>query len=298
MEVSALAANFVVGSGVAQLAVGSVADGVLAKVYVGSAHLDIAGNPPARISAPREITLAPETRLPVQAQPLRYQDSDAWDHMYLSDAEVLSTQLGAAATGFDAQVPASEGHDPVFYQALLPALVAQPDFATAFASIEHTPAAGLSAKPGDYLIASVIALRGTRGTFQSRLTDELVFAGQGAPWGFVAYDQGVTDLTGVLNDVLGAIGRSSGSSGGPASQIAIGPPAASTPSTRPRTTPTTVTTIPANPRQPRPTTTTTTVPPPLIAAPAPVPPGLLGSLLNPLLDPLINALNNILSGHH
>ncbi|MDQ1377820.1 MAG: hypothetical protein QOE15_1993 [Acidimicrobiaceae bacterium] len=306
VQVSAQESTLVVPAGVAQLTVGTVATGMSVKVYQATSHLDIAGNPPTPIAAPRQITLTPQTRLPVQTSPLQYQDSDAWDHLYLASAEAISTQLGAAATGFNAQVPANQGKDAAFYQQLVPELSDRADFVSAFDGVQHAPAAAAAraAKPGDYLIASVIALRGTHGTFTDRLTNELAFSAQGAPWGFVAIDQGVADLTGVLNDVLAAIGRAAlPFTGAPASQIAIPPPPSSpsTPTTRPSrpttpTTRTTTTTTPANPRQPRPATPTTTIPPPLLQLPVPVLPGPLGAILNPLLDPLIQALNNILAG--
>jgi hypothetical protein len=302
VQVSAQEATLVVPAGVAQLAVGTVATGMTAKVYEATSHLDIAGNPPAPIAAPRQITLTPQTRLPVQATPLQYQDSDAWDHLYLATAEAVSTQLGAAGTGFNAQVPANQGKDAAFYQQLVPTLIGRADFVSAFDGVQRQQPVGPApaAKPGDYLIASVIALHGTNGTFNDRLTNELIFSAQGAPWGFVAYDQGVADLTGVLNDVLAAIGRAAlPFTGAPASQIAIPPPSSpSTPTTRPnrQATPTTrPATTTTNPRQPRPATTTTTIPPSL-QLPVPVLPGPLGAILNPLLDPLIQALNNILAG--
>jgi hypothetical protein len=304
VQVSAQEATLVVPAGVAQLTVGTVATGMTAKVYEATSHLDIAGNPPAPIAAPRQITLTPQTRLPVQATPLQYQDSDSWDHLYLATAVAISTQLGAAAVGFNAQVPSNQGKDAAFYQQLVPTLSGRADFVSAFDGVQRQqPVAPAAApKPGDYLIASVIALRGTNGTFTDRLTNELAFSAQGAPWGFVAYDQGVHDLTGVLNDVLAAIGRAAlPFTGAPASQIAIPPPpsSSSSPTTRPRqSTPTTrtITTTPANPRLAHPATTTTTVPLPLLQLPVPVLPGPLGAILNPLLDPLLQALNNILAG--
>ncbi len=304
VQVSAQESTLVVPAGVAQLTVGTVATGMTVKVYEATSHLDIAGNPPATIAAPRQITLTPQTRLPVQASPLQYQDSDSWDHLYLATAVAISTQLGAAAIGFNAQVPSNQGKDAAFYQQLLPTLSGRADFVSAFDGVQRQQpvAPAPAAKPGDYLIASVIALRGTNGTFTDRLTNELAFSAQGAPWGFVAYDQGVHDLTGVLNDVLAAIGRAAlPFTGAPASQIAIPPPpsSSSSPTTRPRqSTPTTrtITTTPANPRQPHPATTTTTVPLPLLQLPVPVLPGPLGAILNPLLDPLLQALNNILAG--
>ena len=303
MSVSALRGTLVVPKGVAQLAVGPVTANLTAKVYTAVSQLVIRGNPSVPIAAPRQVTLTPDTRLPVTAGPLQYQAADVWDHLYLGPAVSVSDQLAAAANGFNAQLSATQGKDASFYQQLLPDLNGRPDFVAAFYTAQHDqPLAGApAAKPGDYLIASVIALRANGGSLVNRLNDELLFYAQGANWGFVAYDQGVTDQTGVLNDLLGAIGRASlPISGTSPSQIAIGPPpsTATTPTTRPPTQPTTAP-VPTSPRVtgPPPVTTPTTNPL-TIPAPSPSPPGILGGLLNPLLDPLINALNNILGGHH
>jgi hypothetical protein len=247
--------------------------------------------------------LTPDTRLPVSAVPLQYQSDDSWDRLYLASAVSISDQLGAAASGLNAQLAANQGKDATFYQQLLPALNSQPDFVAAFYTAQRAqPVAGATAaKPGDYLIASAVALRATHGSLANRLNDELLFHAQGANWGFVALDQGVTDLSGVLNDVLGAIGRAAlPITGAPPTQIAIGPPAGATttttrPPSRPVNPPVTVT-----PRQTVPPAggTTTTTSPLQIPPPPPAVPGILGGLLNPLLDPLLNALSNILGGHH
>jgi hypothetical protein len=304
LQVAALDGALVVPSGVAQLAIATGGSSLTAKVYQATAQLEVTGNAPESVAAPREVTIGPDSPLPVAATPLRYQDSDPWDHLFLAPAEAISAQLAAAAAGFDAQVPANQGTDATFYQRLVPSLSAESDFASAFDAVQHAQPLGPApaAKPGDYLITTVIALRGTRGTFSNRLHDELVFSAQGAPWGFVAYDQGVNDLTAVLNDVLAAIGRASlPFTGPPGTQIALGPPTTAPPTTRPSrpatTTPTTASPNPGQPRPPLPTpTTTTTAPPPAGILPVPVLPGPLGQILNPLLDPLIQALNNILGG--
>ncbi len=307
LKVAAEDATLVVPTGAAQLSMGSSAGDLVAKVYVATSQLDVAGNAATPIAAPREVDLTSETRFPVQPAPLRYQSADPWDRLYLAGAVAVSTELAAAADGFDAQVPAQQGDSPAFYQQLLPTLSSRDDFVSAFeVVVREQPGGAPASKPGNYLIASVIAMRGTRGAFVDRMNDELVFFAQGAPWGFVAYDQGVTDLAGVLNDVLTAVGRAdlpfTGASG---SQIAIGPAPASssTPTTVPTTGATgpststgtlTTPTLPGSPGHPPPSTTPTTAP--LIRLPVPLLPGPLGAILNPLLDPLIQALNNILAG--
>ncbi|HEX3424571.1 MAG TPA: hypothetical protein VHT30_00460 [Acidimicrobiales bacterium] len=295
-------ATLVMPGGAAQLTM--AADGsVVAKVYQSTARLDVAGGSAVSISAPREVDLSSSPSAPVQVVPLRYQDTDSWDHVYLAGPEQISTQLGAAVTGFNAQVPAGEGENPAFYQMLEPQLASRSDFIPAFEAVAQNAALPSSATmPGDYLIASIIALRGTHGSFEQRMTGELAFFAQGAPWGFVAYDQGVSDLTGVLNDMLTAIGRAKLPVTGPsAPQITIAPPSA-TVSTPPPTipsrgssSPTTTTTIPVTPgRVQNPPPATTTTEPPVIQLP--LIPGPLGNILNPLLDPILQALNNILSG--
>jgi hypothetical protein len=304
VRIAAQRATLVVPSGVASLDVSTAAT-LTAKSYKATSYLDISGNPAADITAPREVVLAPDTHLPVAATPLKYADGDSWDRQYLASAAAISTQLAAAATGFNAQLTANEGSDASFYQQILPALNGRPDFVAALARIEKQQSIGTAAqaKPGDYLIAEVIALRGTNGSFGDRLDAEMVFFAQGAGWGFVAYDQGVTDMTGVLSAVLAAIGRAAlPFTGAPSSQIAIGSlPGPTTATTRPSTRPTTpgpTTTTPVNPRPVHPPTSITVPPLPILQLPVPVLPGPLGNLLNPLLDPLIQALNNILKPHH
>jgi hypothetical protein len=325
IQVAAGRATLVVASGAAQLAVDSpaaptlvaptlvaptlVAPTLVAKVYRGTSKLDVAGHAPATIAAPREVDLSSDTPFPVTAVPLRYSSKDAWDVLFLGEAVGISSELAAAAAGFNAQVPATMGNTASFYQQLEPMLDGQPDFVATFDAIEQTEPAANSVKPGDYLIASVIALQGKQGSFARRLISELTFSAQGAPWGFVAYDQGVMDLDGVFNDVLDGIGRASLPFNNTApNQIAIGPPSTiakpsaggsgssmvTTPTTVP-TTPTTTPTMPTTPGQGHSTTTPTTAPP-LIQLPVPLVTGPLGLILNPLLDPLIQALNNILAG--
>jgi hypothetical protein len=299
--------TLVVRSGAAQLAMDSPAQ-LVAKVYRGTSQLDVKGYSPTTVAAPREVDLSPTTHLPAVAIPLHYLAKDPWDTLYLASAEQFSGVLSAAAVGFDAQVPATTSDTAAFYLQLLPSLSSRPDFVSAFNQVVEQQVSGASgARAGDYLIASVIAQRGTHGTFATRLAEELAFSAQGAPWGFVAYDQGVMDLNDVLDDVLIGIGRADLPFAAPVpGQITLGPPAATgksptigSPSqpgasrtTVPSTTPTTTAPNSGSPHPPITATTT----PPLIQLPVPLVTGPLGSILNPLLDPLIQALNNILAG--
>ncbi|MGH9125935.1 MAG: hypothetical protein ACRDZ8_14585 [Acidimicrobiales bacterium] len=307
IKVATPEATLVVPSGAIQLAM-PTAGNLGVKVYQSTANVEVAGSPPVAIAAPRQVVLTSQTQPPLQVVPLQYRDDDTWDRQYLAQAVEVSTQLAAAATGFNAQIPAADASDVAFYQALLPQLAGRADFVQAFdAVIQHQATPSAKSMAGDYLMASIIALRGARGSLQDRMNAELAFFAQGAPWGFVAYDQGVTNLSGVLSDVLGAIGRATLPSSGSSPQIALPPLSTTSPTTvppatkTPTSTPTAIgppvttpTTVPATPTKPTGPTTTTV--PPLIQLPVPIIGGPLGNVLDPLLDPIIQTLNNILAG--
>ena len=296
LRVSSANATLVVPAGAAQLAMNAGLDGGLtAKVYRDRSSLQIEGNPSLAIAAPREALLKVTSRLPIPATPLRYDDTDAWDRRYLATVEAFSRQLTAAATGFNAQLPSGQTHDAVYYQRLLPELMTS--------VVAESLQGQAPAKPGDDLIALAMAMRGRRGAFGDRLRQELAFKADGADWGLVSVDQGISDLGQVLNDVLAAIDRASLPFTAPGSgQVAFGPlpplaaPAA-TPTTRPRpgarTTPATVPAArtPTPAQFPSPSTTVAPIIGHLPKTGTPLDP-----LLGPLIDPLIDLLNRIL-GH-
>lgn len=297
VHVASANATLVVPVGAAQLAMNPGLDGGLtAKVYKERSSLQIPGNPALGIAAPRQALLKITSRLPIPATPLQYDDTDPWDRRYLATVEAFSRQLTAAATGFNAQLPSSQVHDAAYYQRLLP------DLTTALVA-QNLQDQAAPVKPGDYLIALSLAMRARRGTFADRLHQELAFQAEGADWGLVSVDQGVTDLGPVLNDVLAAIDRASLPFTTPGSgQVAFGPapptaPAISPATTRPRPgTKTTPTSVPAVANR-FPTQISI---PPTTAAPIlghlPKTGTPLDPLLDPLIDPLIDLLNRIL-GH-
>jgi hypothetical protein len=305
LSVSAGTSTLAVPTGAAQIS--RVSGDLTAKVYKATSTLEIPGNPPLVVTAPREAVLTISSLLPISATPLTYAEGDSWDRRYLATVESFARQLSAAATGFDAQLAPGQGHDPAFFQQLVPALAQRADFVPAFQVIQALQPSGASAPstPGDYLIATVIALHGTRGTLSDRMRDELVFKAQNADWGLVAYDQGVSDLLGVLNDVLAAIGRAKLPFAGGSAQVAITPTTAITPLPAgraqlpiPTTAAPTTTTQARGSAFPHQLPTTTTSPPLLQLPRLPAKGDPLGPILNPLLNPLIDALNALLAGHH
>ena len=256
---------------------------LLVASYKGTAQLSSAGSA-LTVPALRQAGLPATEQFPTKVSPLEYVPSDEWDQRYLSDAIELSNQLAARSDGFTAQLGATEGRSFNYFRDLVPALAAEP----AFVASMINP----SRPPGETLVGAAVVLEGKQGTFAERWGAVFGFRDQGAPWGLVALDQGVSRVA-VLGVIEGAISR------GPTS-FAAGPPTR-TPSSlappsiggspvttvAPRTTPTT-----SRPRAGA--TTTTTVP----AASATTSTTLARPLNTgaPLVDEPVNSLVNTLTG--
>lgn len=253
---------------------------LLVAAYKGTAQLS-AGGSTLTVGALRQAALPATGVFPVKATPLEYSPADGWDQRYLSDAIDLSNQLAARSQGFTAQLGPTEGRSLAYFRDLFPRLAAEPGFISSLVNPARPP--------GDTLVGAAITLEGTRGTFAERWGAVFGFRDEGAPWGLVALDQGVSRGP-LLEAVEGALGR------GP-TQFASGPPTRPPGSLAPpRGGSSTSTTVqPATPsttRPPRPGATTTT-------APAPTTPTTLTGPLNtgaPLIDDTINSLVNTLTG--
>jgi hypothetical protein len=215
---------------------------------------------------------------------LEYVPSDDWDQRYLSDAIDLSNQLAARSDGFTAQLGATEGRSVNYFRDLVPALAAEPAFVASMVNP--------SRPPGETLVGAAIILEGKQGTFAERWGAVFGFRDQGAPWGLVALDQGVSRV-GVLAVIEGAISRGPTSfAAGPPTRTpsSLAPPSiGGSPATTvaPRTTPTTV--------RPRAGATTTTT----VAAAGATTTTTLARPLNtgaPLVDETVNSLVNTLTG--
>jgi len=238
-----------------------------------------AGDRSATVPALREVSVGADGSLG-GVVPLTYDVDDAWDRRFLSEAIEVGNELEARSKGFTAQLGASDGHTPEFLVGLLPGLAGQPDFLGLFDA---------GRAPGESLVGAAIALDGTRGTFGERWAGIFGFRDQGAQWGLVALDQGVSRAP-LLAAVDAAISRGPRPfetiplPGAGAPQGGLGLPAGGgAPGT---------TTLNATPGSPATAPVPTTVPPPTPPNPnvGPINTGI------PILDNTINSLVETLSG--
>ena len=266
---------------------------LLVAVYEGSAQL-AAGGSSLTVPALRQASLPPAGQFPSRVSPLEAAPGDGWDQRYLSDALELGAQLDARSQGFSAQLGPTEGRSFQYFRDLFPRLAAEPGFTAALVNPARLP--------GETLVGAAISLEGARGTFAERWAAVFGFRDQGASWGLVALDQGVSRVP-LLEAVESAVTRgpagfAKGPPGRPPTSVAPpsrgGSPATTAPS---RTTPTTA--APGSSRSggpASPTTTPTTAPPP---PPSPSGPPIPTGPLNtgsPLIDETVNSLVNTLTG--
>ncbi|MEA2901373.1 MAG: putative surface-exposed virulence protein [Actinomycetota bacterium] len=151
--------------------------------YAGDVELR-SGDQSTVVTALREVTVDADGRIVSGPVPLSYDADDPWDRRLLSEAIEVGNELEARSKGFSAQLGATDGRTVEFLLGLLPALGAQPAFApTLFDPLRP---------PGESLVGASIALAGSQGSFEQRWAGIFGFRDQGAQWGLVALDQGVT----------------------------------------------------------------------------------------------------------
>lgn len=256
---------------------------LLVATYEGAAQLSASGSTLA-VPALRQAALPATGQLPTRVTPLEYSTDDEWDQRYLSGAIDLSTQLAGRSDGFSAQLSPTEGRSFTYFRDLFPRLAAEPGFTDALVNPARAP--------GETLVGAAITLEGTRGTFAERWAAVFGFRDQGAPWGLVALDQGVSRVP-LLESIDGAVNRgptsfASGPTGRPPTS-SLPPPNSGSATTVVR--PTAPTTTPARPG-PGVTTTTTAPPasPPTSTVTGPLNTG------SPLIDDTVNSLVDTLTG--
>jgi hypothetical protein len=274
------------GADVTVAGVARVSRGValLVATYQGSATL-ASGGTSVSVPALRQAAMPAAGALPARPSPLEPSSTDSWDQRFLSDAIELGNQLAARSQGFSAQLGPTEGRTAAYFRGLFPRLAAEPTFDASLVSP--------SRPPGETLVGAAITLEGTHGTFAERWAAVFGFHDQGAPWGLVALDQGVSRVP-LLDAVESAIGHnaatfaqtppSSGSTSLPPPADGLSP---ATTVARPSTT----TTVPrGRPGGPGTTTTTKPTSPPTTVPGGPVNTG------SPLVDDTVNSLVDTLTG--
>ncbi len=184
----------VIVSAAAQVSRGPV---LVVSSYEGEVELR-SGDRSTTLPALRELSIAADGQVPDRPVPLSYNADDSWDRRLLGDAIETGNDLEARSKGFTAQLGSTDGRTVEFLVGLLPGLADQPSFGLSLFDALRSP--------GESLVGAAIALEGTRGSFDARWAAIFTFRDEGAQWGLVALDQGVT-RTSLLAAVDQAIGR-------------------------------------------------------------------------------------------
>ncbi|HUF31794.1 MAG TPA: hypothetical protein VMN58_01140 [Acidimicrobiales bacterium] len=158
-------------------------------VAVASGGRTLAGGVPAlRQAAVPGTGLVPRRPDPIAIAP----EPDPWDRRHLGDAIELSVQLDRRSAGFTASVRGDSVSTAGVLRVALTELAAEPAV--------NRGALDDGRSPGEHLIGVGIALLADGGTFEERWQAALGFRDDGADWGIVALDGGVT--RGPLLDLL------------------------------------------------------------------------------------------------
>lgn len=261
---------------------------VTTATYRGSAAVDSAGQA-VEVPAYRQLAVSSVGR-PSDPDPLEVDNADPWDQRFLGAAIALTRSLDGLSSTYTAQGGGARSAGDL--ERLLPRLGDESDFGASYLDAERPN--------GETLVGAAIAVLGGRGSFDDRWRGVFDFRDEGADWGLVALDQGVSDQP-VLQEVEAALTRSV-----EPTEVAAPPPPVTptTPTTTTPTTPTPTTATPATPRPTTGTTTPTTAPPttpttaPLVPIPTlPVDPAQpLPETGNGLLDGLLEPVGDLLSG--
>ncbi len=155
------------------------------------------GDQSTAVPALRELSIGADGTGPGRPAPLSYNADDPWDRRQLGEAIEMGNELEARSKGFSGQLGTGDGRTADFLLELLPRLADEPSFAGLFDPVRP---------PGESLVGAAIALEGIRGSFAERWAAIFVFRDEGAQWGLVALDQGVTRAP-LLAAVDAAIGR-------------------------------------------------------------------------------------------
>lgn len=251
---------------------------VTAAAYDGAIVLRSGG---ATLHVPRlrQATVPAPGQLPRTPSPLQLRDGDSWDRRFLAEAIDLTAELQARSDGATQQYR-GEGRTAGFYRTLFPRLEGESQFDQSLLD---------TARPaGEHIVGAGIALAANPGNrFAERWGQIFDFRAQGAAWGLVAMDQGVSKVPGLVGSIDEALGRTP--LPGNSARVSLGAPSVTTTTTT-RRAPTTTS-----------STTTTTAddgggedpdpPEPVVTIPDPPP---LGLPIDEHLQEVVDELNGLL----
>jgi hypothetical protein len=234
----------------------------------------------------RQIDLAAPGLLPSAPAPFAMNAADEWDRRFLGDAIDLGRDLDQRSAGFTAQSRGAVTADAAEFRRILPGLAGEAAFDDRLLR-SGPPAAG------ERLVGATIALHGDEGRFTDRWHEAMAFRGEGADWGLVALDQGVTAEP-VLDDLEVAFGRFGDRLEIASRPITTTPRPTAVPVEEPESS---ATSAPPNGTPPpsNPTPPPTTTPPP--ESPVQLPTIDTGvEVVDGILDPLVDSVNSVLDG--
>ncbi|MGI8663985.1 MAG: hypothetical protein ACR2LQ_12375 [Acidimicrobiales bacterium] len=168
---------------------------VSVRAYRGSALIDSAGQE-RRIPTLRQIEVAVLGQPPARPRPLSVERPDSWDLRFLGEAIELGTALQSLSSAYSPTLRADEGRTAGFYENVLPLLRNVKGFDEAFSS--SSP----KRPQGEILVGAAIVALGRDGDAAARWSSVFAFRDDGAAWGIVALDQGVS--TGPLLEAVKA----------------------------------------------------------------------------------------------
>jgi hypothetical protein len=248
-----------------------------AGVYHGSATVDSAGQR-RDVQALRQIEVAVLGRPPTNAKPLKLNSDDQWDRRYLGAAIDLGRRLDELSTGYTRTLRRTDTRTVAFYRTLLPALATETSFTQTLLTGER--------EPGELLVGGAIATLGRKTTFAARWDKVFQLRDDGAAWGLIALDQGVSQ-----DPLLSELDKAVNSTGLEFAQ----PTRSVTTPTAPPVTTTAPSTNPTSPTGPS-TTRPRSNPPPTTSPPPPTTQPVLPTTGVPPADDLVNTVNEVVGG--
>ena len=264
-----------------------------AGVYRGTVTVDSAGQR-RTVPALREIEVAVLGRPPTDAKPLTLSSDDPWDRRYLGAAIDLGLRLEDLSASYTRTLRRTDARTVGFYRSLLPALAAETTFTQDM--VDRNP----DREQGEILVGGAIAGLGRKAAFADRWDSVFKFRDQGAAWGLIALDQGVSQdpLLAALDSAVNGTGfefaQPAGTRRGGGTSTTVRPTGTTTPGGQ--SGPSTTTGPPTTSAPPPTSSPVPTVPPVTPPTVPPVTPPTVPPTGVPPTDDLVDTVNQVVGG--